>query len=100
METTKQKEIVDLKYQVVKKRKEVMPTVWMFIGLMWGLLLNLVANILHDAFKALNYNLYLVIVFVLTVVTLIIFLWFVGRYYFEPIEKAEEEIRQLEGKEN
>ncbi len=94
--TSRKKEILELRYEVLRKRKEIMPSIWLFIGLLWGLLLNLLANIIHDMFKSLNYWLYVEIVFGLTVLTLIIFLWFLNKYYFAPIEKDREEIRKLE----
>src|SRR5258706_16286973 len=98
MEEVRKKEILELRYEVLRKRKEIMPSIWLFIGLLWGLLLNLLANILHDAFKSFNYPLYFLIVFGLTLITLLIFLWFLNKYYFAPIEKAEKEIIDLENK--
>ena len=97
MDEKKKKEILELRYEVLRKRKEVMPTVWLFIGLLWGLLLNLLANIVHEMLKSLNYNLYILGVFGLTIVTILVFLWFLNKYYFGPIEKDREEIRKLEG---
>ena len=92
----RKREILELRYEVLRKRKEIMPSVWLLIGLLWGLLLNLLANIMHDTFKSLNAGLYETVVFGLTVVTLLVFLWFLNKYYFAPIEKAEKEIKELE----
>lgn len=96
MELSRKKEILELRYEVLRKRKEIMPSIWLVIGLLWGLLLNLLANIIHDMFKSLNYGAYVGIVFGLTVITLLVFVWFLNKYYFEPIEKDKEEIRKLE----
>lgn len=96
MEQTKKKEIIELKYQILKKKKEVMPSVWLFIGLLWGLLFNLLANIVHDMFKTFNYIGYEIVIFASSIIALILFIWYVGKYYVEPIEKAEQEIKELE----
>lgn len=92
----KKKEILELRYQMLHKRRELMPQVWFFLGLIWGLLLNLVANIIDDSFKTLNPSLYHITVIGITLVTLGIFIFFLMKYYFLPIQKAEEEIRILE----
>lgn len=78
------------------------PITWIYIGLFWGFLFNLFANIIHDSLK--NFIFYNLIVTILTLITSYLFIKSYFNTYLKPykdlVSEYKKDLKKLQKKLN